>query len=85
MATEKISLKPIVDLVRKKKKKLAAARKFVSVAGRKAIDTRIKTLDKVEALVTSACAGSSSISAKNAGASTNVAGPPLSIVVPKGL
>jgi hypothetical protein len=79
MATEKISLKPIVDLVRRKKKKLQGAKKLVSVEGRKAIDARIQTLDQVEALVTSACSGSSGISAKGAGA--NVTAPPLSIVV----
>jgi hypothetical protein len=84
MATETISLKPIVDLVKKKKKKLAGARKFVSVAGRKAIDSRIKILDKVEVLVTSACAASGSSSAKGTGGSTIAIGPPLSVVVPKG-
>jgi len=81
MPTEKISLKPIVDLVRRKKKKLAGAKKLVSVEGRKAIDARIETLNKVEALVTSACSSGSGISAKNTGAGVNVTAPPLSIVV----
>jgi len=81
MATEKISLKPIVDLIKRKKRKLAGAKKFVSVEGKKAIDSRIEILDRVEALVSSACSGSSSISVKNTGAGVTVTSPPLSIVV----
>jgi hypothetical protein len=80
MATEEISLKPIVNLIKRKKRKLAGVKKFVSVEGKKAIDSRIQILNKVEDLVESACAGSS-ISAKNTGAGVSVSSPPLSIVV----
>jgi hypothetical protein len=75
--TERISLKPILKLVQRKKRKLAGARRFVSAADKKVIDARIKALNQIEALVTSACGTMSGIR-------TTQSAPPLSIVITKG-
>lgn len=72
MAKRKITLKPIVELIKKTRKELAKARTFAE--DKKAIDTRITALDKTERILAASCKGGS-------GGLSGPKAPPLSLFV----